>query len=429
MEPFDAALARARLMIDAGRYSQARALLSEMPRPQDTPTNARRLRQHAALLGRAQTLSGEYAAAAATHERAYLLALVGDEDDAAAEHAADLAALHAAQLWDPLGAERWIRNSEISLKRAADPSAQTRGQVSLGIAGAHLALGNLELAQREIENAEAAFADDSPARVDVATVSAAISYQRGDPAAALEAQQRGLEVARSVFGEDHPRLVAPMNNIGILLQELGQPERAVEVLDQALALAEHALGPHHVQTAQTRLSVASMSVGLRPPADCVAMFEHGLADLEASLGMEHPGLNTALQGLANALLEDGRPAEAERVVLRAIDIAKRDDTLEPRVRAALFSTHAAVQRQLGRPEAAVQSASQALAIIEGELGSRHPHVILVRLELAACHEALGDPLAANAHREAAVVVARDAFGPEHAETKRLQAMLDRGRSP
>ncbi|MGH1342700.1 MAG: protein kinase domain-containing protein [Nannocystales bacterium] len=423
LAPFDASLERAQAMLSAGRYDDARELLLSMSTPLETRRYAQRLASHAFALARAHKGSGHFSSAAQEFEKAYLLALLAERDPISGQAAAELAALQASEFADPDAARRWIRNARVALQRA-DASALSRGWVALRTAAAHYSLGNFDEALAALKVAEESLPADHPERAQMGTVLAGIRYQQGDTAAALQAQQSALAAMEQKLGEHHPSLIPPMGNIGVLYAEMGQEERAVAQFEETLALAEDTLGAAHIQTSMARLSVASMLLGRGEHERCIAMFEQCLQEYEATYGPTHPFLNTPLQGLASAFVEAGQAQDAERVILRALDIAKHDETLEPRLRAAIFTTYAMALRMLARTDEALANATTALGVVQDQIGPKHPHVILVRLELAKIHHDRGEFEQTQEQYSACLDVARAAFGPEHPETVRMQGLLD-----
>lgn len=428
LAPFDASLARAQAMLASGRYNDARELLQSMPVLLETQRHAHRLASHAFALARALKLSGDYPGSAPEFEKAYLLDLLAERGPVSAEAAAELAALQASELAAPAAAQRWIRNARAALERG-HASAPARGRVAMRIAATYYALGDLDEALVDLEVAEASLPEDDPERMELGMILAGIRYQQGDAPAALEAQQAALETTKRLVGDHHPRLIPAMSNVGILYAEMGQDERAVAAFEAALALSENTLGTDHIQTAMTRVSIAAMLLGQGEPEKCVAMFEQGLRDLEAAYGPAHPRLNTALQGLASAHLEAGQAQDGERVILRALDIAKHDETLEPRLRAAIFTTYAMALRMQARTDEALATATTALAVVEDSMGAKHPHAILVRLELAKIHRDRGELERTQDQYSASVEIARAVFGPTHPETVRIQGLLDAVTAP
>ncbi len=424
----DDVLAEAEALVGAGRYVEALERLDTVELPVGTRTHARRLAMHALLRARASKLSGGHREAASELEKAYLLGLLGEREQLSAEAAALLAGLYASELATPLAAGRWIRNARVALARAP-LSRIVRGRVVLGIAAAQYALGNLDGAAESLAEVDAVLPSDDPHRADLGTVLAGVRYQRGEIEEAIEAQQQALDVGMRIFGEHHPRLVAPMNNLAILFEERGQTERAQAAFERALKLSEESLGPGHVQTAMLRLGLASHGLGRRDPEACIALFERGIADLEAAVGSEHPLLNVGLQGLATALQMASRIDDAERVILRALDIAKQQQSLDARARAGIFSTYASILREQGRYDVALDAAHEALSVLLDSLGPNHPNVATVRVEIAKLHDARGESALARAELNAAVQIRREALGPEHPDVERLEALLEADSAP
>ncbi|MBV1857715.1 MAG: hypothetical protein KUG77_04825, partial [Nannocystaceae bacterium] len=111
-------------------------------------------------------------------------------------------------------------------------------------------------------------------------------------------------------------------------------------------------------------------------------------------------------------------------ILRILDIAKNDHALEPRLRAGSLTTYATALRQQARLEEALVAGFEALGALEDGLGRRHPHVVLVRLELAKIYDAQGEPDQGREQLVFAAEVAADVFGPEHPETLRIRELLE-----
>jgi tetratricopeptide (TPR) repeat protein len=419
----DEAVARGSALVAAGRYADARDLLLEVDRPENTRAHAHSLAMHAMTLARAYNLGAEVDAAAVEFEKAYLLSLLAGRDGLAAQAASRMAGVCASALDDVDGTQRWIRNATSALERSSSADAITRGKVELGIAHAHYALGELDLALKHIELGQGLLPTDDESRSDLLTVLAGVRFAQGDAAGALAAQEEGLELMRTLYGPAHPRTVMPMNNIAILHFELGNPERGQALFEQALALSEKTLGEAHLSTAALRVSIGAASLGRRPPKETIEHFERGLRDLEAGLGPGHRELNPGLQGLASAYLEAERLDDAERTILKAIDAANQQALLDPRAKAGILATHASILRLQGRHAEALQTASSGIEVLEKTLGSDHPNVAVIKVEVAEIHRARGDEVSARVALREAIGIVRNAFGPEHPEVARLEAKL------
>lgn len=422
LQKLDEVLARANSMLAGGRYTEARTLLRSVELPAGVREHSSRLGAHAYTLGRASKLSGDHPGAAVEFEKAYLLHLLAERDALAADAAALLAALYAEQLANPATARRWIRNSQAALHRRTATPAQ-RGAAYLSLGAAHYGLSQLDEASLALAEAAAALPPNHRSRVDLGTAQAAVRYQTGDIEGAIAAQRESLDASVDLFGEEHPRLVAPTQNLGILYEERGDTELARTWFENALALAERSLGPSHYQTAIARISLASHGLGRRAPDKCIELFERGLADLEATVGQFHPGLNSGLQGLAEAFVLAGRPQDAERTIVRALDIAQQQEAFDPRTRAGIFTTYASTLRLQGKTDEGLEAAREALQILVDALGESHPNVATVRLELSKLHLDRGESDLARAQVIGARDALRAAFGPEHPQVAEVEATL------
>lgn len=146
---------------------------------------------------------------------------------------------------------------------------------------------------------------------------------QGDAAAARDAYAEALQRQQSVLGPDHPKLATAHNNLGSLAAEDERFDEARRHFKLSLRIRRAALGPSHPDTAGSMLNLANL------------------------WAMEHQREKAA--------------AAYEKVE----DVLRRRAVREYPLAVAL-TNHAAIERDLGRPERAEALAREAL----GRLGER-----------------------------------------------------------
>jgi len=121
----------------------------------------------------------------------------------------------------------------------------------------------------------------------------------------------------------------------------------------------------------------------------------------------------AVRGQANAALARGETLEAERQLLRALDIAEYKTGSAHESSAMLMDDLGTLYRQTGRYDEAARMQHLALSVVEETVGIEHPHAAMIFEHLALLEHArrqyrMGERFA----RQAAAIQER-AFGPDH----------------
>jgi tetratricopeptide (TPR) repeat protein len=173
--------------------------------------------------------------------------------------------------------------------------------------------------------------------------------------------RRALAIWDRVLGPDHSDVAGSLNNLAAILVALGRPAEAEALHRRALAIRQRAFGPDHPE---------------------VALSLNNLAETLRALGSDHPLFATSTNNLAETLRALGRPAEAEPLFRRVLDL--REKTLGPDHPGVALSLHALalVLRDLDRPAEAQPLLMRALAIRERALGPGHPLTRGVRADAA-----------------------------------------------
>ncbi len=362
LERFDEDVARAQALVSAGRYGEGRELLEELELPTDTRRHASRLASYALTLARAFEQAGDYDAAAADFEKAYLLELLAGRDGLAARAASRLAALNASKLGDPLSAQRWLRNAAAAVSRASLMSEEDRGGIAVFRAQTLLSIGDVEGAWEARHLADSLLPPRDRRRADLATVLASIRHRRGDMAGVVEAQQSGLAIMRESLGESHPQVLAGMSNLALGWFELGELDEAEQLFHQVL---RHLDGtPEFLPETRTvaLFNLANLRSAQGRYEEAVSLYEQTLELQEATVGIDHPKVAMTLTNLGNKLA------------------------------------------RLGRYEEALAMQYRALQLREAKLGPEHPHLIWTLVGLASCHQGSKEPALAVPHLERALEI-------------------------
>ena len=254
--------------------------------------------------------------------------------------------------------------------------------------------------------------------------------------------RRALELRRTHLGNDDVNVAATLDHLANVLAQTDRREESLQLARQALAIQQRALGPRHPEVAATLSMVARRTLEL-PVAESlfravrdiqratlgsthrtVALTNRDLADnlaaqgkydeAEATLretiaiqenltGAERASSATTMTVLANLLRAYGnKPAEAESLYYRAIDILKKEAPDRPaRVIGALYGLEE-IAHSRGDHTRAESLAREVLAVQQRTIGTEHPMV-------TEAMDVIAEHLAAQRRYAEAERVLRDAI--------------------
>lgn len=301
------------------------------------------------------------------------------------------------------------------LKGVSEPGE--RAQLLNVRASALIFLSELDEARAVLAEAEEA-ARRAALPLEIATISlhrATILFRTSDYGEAY------VEVSRAIqaFGElgAKRRLARASSRAFTILTQLGDYERALAFGERALALADE-VGDSFSRGAYLS-NMAYLHYRKREYDRMLDFAKRALAAYEAvgetSL-VRYPLINAGV-----ALLELGRPAEAEEFLLRAraIAIAGDDRVNEVVTRKFLARTW----RALGQPGRALPEAEAALALAR-QIGNRFEEKNVL-LELGASHEAAGRPEQAYRSLKQGLTLLEEIQGAEvHRKVSAVQEQLE-----
>lgn len=232
-----------------------------------------------------------------------------------------------------------------------------------------------------------------------------------------EASRRGLVEAALVaagIGDHNAAADAATRLVFVLAEELGQPDEALQWARHAEAsLGRLPADPLARARLDSSLGVIHAAKGDYEAA--LADFERAYEGKRAVLGQAHPEVAGALDNVALSHAELGRPARAEALQRRGVELLEQ--ALGPR-HPDLAHTLVNLGHSLGslgRHDEALEAFQRALAIFREALGARHPMVARTLASLGHAAAALDRLHEAEAYfREAADIIV-EVHGERHRE--------------
>ena len=379
----DAALARGRALLDAGRAAEARsvatAAVARARAIDHAPTRAAAL----SVLGEAHQAAGFSTQAEATLREAFAAAQAGRDDLLAARVAVELVfVLGEPQRRHDAGLE-WAFHARTALERAG---------------------GDRDLEARLAGNVGSTL------------------YSKGDYGGARARYQEALDLRTAIDGGETHAAARAMFNLGRAVMADGDNPGGLDLTARAIALLERNLGARHPDVAIALNGLTSIQFNQGRFADALATVERALAIVEPALGADHPRVGEALINRGYALTALGRDDEAEAALRRAMAIFGRQGA-DRRNLAAAVSGLADVERARGQLDRALASYQRALAIQVELLGPDNDEVAGTNEHVADVLLDLGRNAEAAARYRAALAIRERVSSPDHFENAYVLAGL------
>ncbi len=411
------------------------------------------LRAEALLVqGRIHHDQGDYEQSEPALRRAFMEAWGSGHDIVALEATSTLLDVVGAQSGDEDTGELWLELGEAAVQRlgwatveeaelwdAAGAFASTRGQTEEARA----------YHERAIELRSRFVSAEHPAQSTSHYSIASIDIEEGSFEEALRRSELALSLRRQALGDEHPDVALAYNTVGASLMYLARHEEAEEAFERAYTLGRATLGPEHPRFAAVRnnyagllnrrkdharakaLYLESLEVWSRtrgPDDPDVALAHHNVAatalkmgdpveSLEheqiavriwsEALGPDHPKVATGMYGMGLTLLKSGECAEALEPARRAVEIIEGFEGPGRRRLPMTLYGYSRVLLCLDRHEEAVSTARRAVSLTRELLGSEHPQLGPLLLQLASAEHAAGSPERAREAAEKAIPVGGD----------------------
>ncbi|MCC6717969.1 MAG: tetratricopeptide repeat protein [Acetobacteraceae bacterium] len=341
------------------------------------------------------------------------------------------------------------------------------GQGGVPVAAALNDLAATLLAQQRLSEAEALagqagaivlreFGPVHARTLDAASLQARIAAAQGQWEQASADLADVLRGQRRLVGNRHPSIAGTLADLGWLAIARGHYAEAEAHLSEALSILVAIHGSGDVATTDASLALAALADARGNVAQAMAVRSRVLALREAASGTEVPALAPLLGALANdharlgeveparaairrageliaqgddgtekvqaqltnaealIALREGRFEQAEQALLRLEQLNHRNPARQPGHGIAHLNNLALVQGGQGRLAQAKATLQRAITVGEAELGTDHPRLVPVLLNLADVAEREGRRTEADVLRvRAAAILAASglAMGP------------------
>ena len=334
---------------------------------------------------------GDVAAAVASAEEAYFLALRANALREALRAAIALTNLVGAHAQDPEGARTWQNHATALLQRVHDPSHEAALQRSVG----HVAweAGRFAEAKVDYERALAILRTDPTSSV---MEQAQLLHNIGDAedklgnAAAARAKFREvMAIEAQLLGDDHVQVAATEGGIALSYLGEGRYDEAAAILERTVAAHERAFGEHHPEVAKWSANLGAAQIRTGRHEDARRNLRRAISIFEEHDHRDLPMYRMNLAAVENAL---GHRDEARSLIEAAVAELEREHASDVSVAMALDNL-AVVESDSGNFEAAVRNHERALALKIAALGNHlsvantHNNVALALIELGRYPEA------------------------------------------
>lgn len=278
----------AMLLRDLRRMGEARTLASQSvsARERQLEENDPRLAESLDTLGTVQGLSGEYAGAVTTFERAL--------------------AIHESR---PL----------------PERATEEYGTLAVNLAGTYQRLGKYAVAETTFEKGLSALrvkpGTAHPAYAASLLAFAAFEVEIGKYVEAERLYDDGVRLFKSELGEEHPLYATVLNNRGALYQAIGNLDAAAADYQQSLALKRKLFGASSPQTVSTLRNLAHVTYA-RDHAAGERLFAEAAASYARAPNPPPFDYASVLLGLGHAQLERHALDDARLTITKALDVAR-----------------------------------------------------------------------------------------------------------
>ncbi|HEY2743354.1 MAG TPA: serine/threonine-protein kinase [Polyangia bacterium] len=405
VEEIRAQLARANALELAARYDEGlrlgRAALTQAQALKYPPIEAEAELRVGHLVG----LKGDYAESARLLERAYLAALAGRHEEAAARAATDLIIAVGTRQAKYADGDRWAEVAEalaghlsrkdelLGLLYSTRSSLREReGKYDESLADAERALA--------IE--ERVLGPEHTAVADTYYHLGSVHYFKAEYPQALDAYRRCLEIEEKLAGPDNPVLIAARVGMADVYGDSGDHERALAGYQSALKLLLSAR-PSDPDVPMIRNNMGGELQQLDRAKEAIVQYRLALADWRTRIG---PGKETvtALSNIGEADLALGQPKEALRDFREGLDMCESTMGAAHPLCARLTGWVGESERRLGKLAEAQATLERAVAGDEKSLGGKHPQLVQPLLALGHVALARGNAAAALAPLERALAI-------------------------
>lgn len=374
-EPLRPQLSSVKALLDAGKFTDALALASDVAARADAAGDRAALAEARLWAAVAKIRTGDAKAADTLLEESILAAQIAHDDELQARAWVERVGVAALSGPSP-DADRWVRFARATLERVGSPA---------------------EL--------EAMLANNL----------GVLAYYRQQWDAAIEAHQRALTLRRQLFGEKHPLVARSHSNLGIAFKGLGRLDDARAQYERALAIDEAALDPSHPQVAETLNNLGNVLQAQNQPTLARRALERSLRIKEDAFGRDSLPVAVTLTNLGVLLLDLQELAEADRVLTRGLQLKELKAGSDALTVAISLTNLAQAKRAAKDWKASLELDARALTIRTRRQGPSHVDLAFNLTGLGEARVMTDDLPAARQVLEQALSLRRDR-GAERAVT-------------
>ncbi len=190
---------------------------------------------------------------------------------------------------------------------------------------------------------------------------AAIYDTNGQLAPAEEAARADLALAKKMFPPGDVALAQRLNGLANVLGDEGHDAESAALYEESLALLDkNGLGQTN-DAADQLYNLSLTYTAMARYADVERVTRRALHIKETILGRNDFSLMGSLHNLGGAIVNQGRPDEAEPILRRALALAEQRPDEDPAAPADIVAMLGTVEEQRGRLDAAIKLYEQALA--------------------------------------------------------------------
>jgi tetratricopeptide (TPR) repeat protein len=141
---------------------------------------------------------------------------------------------------------------------------------------------------------------------------------KGEHAEAQRHLRRALQIHRGTLGPDSHEATQDLHHLAASLEDSGDIDGAVEEFERLLALRARQVGCNPLETAEAQVRLAVLYLNARRTAPAKELLMQAIGALERKPG---PALSQAMEAMARAEEQFGRPADAKQWHEKALSIA------------------------------------------------------------------------------------------------------------
>ncbi|MBZ0113299.1 MAG: tetratricopeptide repeat protein, partial [Thermoanaerobaculia bacterium] len=295
-----------------------------------------------------------------------------------------------------------------------DLASQARAKRAVGTA--QTALGDFVAAESTLREALALYQRARPRMLaeeaEVLDRLAIVLQSLGRPAEALPLVEEGL-AHRTLLSEDSAAVIDSMNNLAVLRREAGDLDGAISLHREVLARRRRLLAEDHPSITDSLNNLGAALFHGGHLEEAAAFQEESLTRSRTSWGDAHPQVARARNNLAVTLREMGYLDRAEPQVLEVLEFWQNQGSAEhPHAVGAEFNLAkiAALRGDLG---GARSTFDRVVSSWEVSLGSAHPNLAVALLERTGIKRQEGDLEGAAGDLERAGTILDQALTAPH----------------